>query len=301
MKRLLSFILILVLLASCCVPVQATGTFEMLEKSGYTFVKCSDKVTLAFRSTNHNHIKCITLFDEEVISESIYDRASNTITTTPHSTSVYHTAHLTPVTIDLSGKSVLLQSSPLMPCSISNATNLGSISYRYYVQGGPMAITLNIFYEVCDSVKTKVDINGRYRDIGALALFLVSLVGLNYASATKFALVLFGRLGLAEDALNVFIPHKYIDATEYPLKWYAKYNNTTGSFTCSKFKLTQKGYGDKVYYSDNYFDKSCFTNRNQQLAYKLHDCINVYWGDGPFDVIKWKNASKTSSNLYPYQ
>ena len=177
-----------------------------------------------------------------------------------------------------------------MPYSISNAIDLGTISYRYYVQGGPLERSLNISYEVCSSVKSRVDINGRYRDIGALALFLVSLVGLNYASAAEFALVLFDRLGHAEDALDVFIPHKYIDATKYPLKWYAKYNNTTGSFTCSKFKLTQKGYSNKVYYSDNYFDKSCFTNRNQQLANKLHDCINVYWGDGPFDVIKWKDA-----------
>lgn len=117
-----------------------------------------------------------------------------------------------------------------------------------------------------------------------MALF-ISLFNLPTTGLKAIVVTILGRVGIADTAKKFFIPDLYVWAIQYDVTWKATYMKTTGSFSGSKYTVTQERYAGQEVYSGNYFSPSAFASHKTALASALHDCINVYWGDGPYDVI----------------
>ena len=130
-----------------------------------------------------------------------------------------------------------------------------------------------------------MNIRGHYQDIADVVALFISLFNLPTTGLKAIVVTILGRVGIADTAKKFFIPDLYVWAIQYDVTWKATYMKTTGSFSGSKYTVTQEGYAGQEVYSGNYFSPSAFASHKTVLASALHDCINVYWGDGPYDVI----------------
>lgn len=284
-KRVLSLLLALTMCLSLSVPAWGETAYSLTNANGYSVIDISQSISLAFKHESNGDIRCYTIVDDVVVSESFYDESEFKIVSTSLNTSRGKTE--TQTTLDLHTQIASEYSLPTTAIASVSSTLVGSITYRYYIQGGAQLRTLAASYYAHPMSPSSVDINGHYRDIGMLTLALVSLLGLGQLSAVAFVTVFLDRLDVASDFVDVFFPSTVVEAEKYTMTWYASYVNVTGSFSGDKFIVTQEGYSGRTYYEGDYFASSAFSNRNSSLAACLHDCIGVYWGDGPYEVVSW--------------
>ena len=287
-KKMLSLALVLVMCIFLCIPAYAETNAADLEGLGYSIIPVSDKVSLAEKRTDNGDIYYYTIFDGVIVSETVYKKSEKKVITTdvpllpgetPNQTVVDLSTQISESIGDISERTV--------PTRADGPITLGSITYEYYIQGAPFTRTLNISYYSYLSYPDTLDINGNFRDFGQLVATLAAAFTITSSTAKEIAEEILDKLGFGLDFVDVFFPSIEVDVDKQVIDWYAKFGSVTGSFSGAKCTATQTGYAGKVYYDGNYYTATSFFNENATLARLLHDCINVYWGDGPYEVVSW--------------
>lgn len=278
-RKIIAFFLSVTMCLTLCVTTFADSNdvLSQLQNEGYDIEEYSDGLYIAAKKNENGDATCLMIVDGRIESKSECDSLAGQIT---------HT-NMADGTVTIANCPQLRESEQGRRTSVTKAafTTDGTITYRYYVQGYPDTRTLTVKHLAEVYQNQNVNINGRYQDIAAVVSFFISVFNLPTSGLKAIVATILSRLGIAETARNFLIPSVYVSSTEHRMTWKAEYLQKTGTFYGSKYTVTQQGYVGQVLYGNKYFPLSAFTRHKAELASALHDCINVYWGDGPYDVI----------------
>lgn len=283
MKRMIAFLLALAMCTTLCGTAFANenNVTTQLQAEGFDISEYSDEVYIASKREYNGEVTCYMIVDNRIESKAVCSIQNGTLTHTDMDTGK---ETVTDVPQMLENKTDRLASNNVAPNAAKENT-AGTITYRYYVQGYPSTRTLTIKNSLQVYAGQKANIRGRYQDLASVVAVFIALFNLPAAGLKTIVATILGRLGILQTAKDFLIPDLYVRATEYEMTWKAIYLGTTGSFTGSEYVVTQEGYAGEKIYEGNYFSANAFSAHRASLAAALHDCIKVYWGDGPYEVI----------------
>lgn len=151
-------------------------------------------------------------------------------------------------------------------------TDLGSIKYTYKNSTGTHTCAAEVYLKTTKVNGTQYNINGKYKNMAAVASLLAGVFSLPSAVATSIAKGILDALSIALGATSILIPDCFVTVNKQTNNWkFVNKNNTShlNTISATKYTVTQKGkYSGKVYYDHKslYHEKSEFTNKTKSFA-----------------------------------
>ncbi|MCD2493133.1 hypothetical protein LQE92_10940 [Lacrimispora sp. NSJ-141] len=158
-------------------------------------------------------------------------------------------------------------------------TNAGTLTWNWSDGSNSGTCGAKLSFETVFNTKDKYDINGRYRNLAALASFISSVIALPASPATTVAKNVFSYLGVGFTVTQVLIPTYYVSANS--VKVTHKAINTANSghvntLNGTQYTVTQTGYSNKTYTEGNYYSTSSFANRSTVYANAMYHLLFSY-------------------------